>query len=104
MKTGTLNEICKDLDYNRPFHLTFRRRCWDNFNDNYAKVETVDSIDVFVFYGKESNYKPVQLSYHNTIADDWYVVEEETDINMDKLRELLENSIKILNKILENYK
>ena len=81
MKTGTLNEICKDLDYNRPFHLTFRRRCWDNFNDNYAKVETVDSIDVFVFYGKESNYKPVQLSYHNTIADDWYVVEEDTDIN-----------------------
>ena len=104
MKTGTLNEICKDLDYDSSYRIILRRKCWDGFNDNYVKVKEVDGTDVFVLYGKQFDYKPVQLAFRNTIAEDWYSVEPHTNIDTGQLKKISENAIEILNKILENYK
>ncbi len=104
MKTGNLHEICKDLEYDSAYRIILKRKRWGGCNNCYVKVEEVNGIDVFVFYGKQFDYKPVQLSYSNTIADDWYIAEQQTDIDSDKLKKLLENATEIINKILENYK
>lgn len=99
MKTGNLSEICKDLNCSKLYDFKFKRKYWDN---NYAKVENIGGIDIFIFYGKANNYARVGLSYYDIIKDDWYIVDdkqEDKDIS-NRLSKLKYKLVDTINEVL----